>query len=40
MESDTGSSSRPAARPRKRADANAGIDNCAGGVGEITFEHC
>jgi hypothetical protein len=40
MESDTGSSWRPAARLRKRADANAAIDNCAGGVGEITFEDC
>jgi hypothetical protein len=30
----------PAARLRKRAEVNVGIDNCAGGVGEITFEDC
>jgi len=37
---DTGSSWRPPARLRKRAEANAAIDNRAGGVGEITFEGC
>jgi hypothetical protein len=35
-----GSSWRPAARLHKRADANAAIDNRAGGIGEITFEDC
>ena len=40
VEPDAGSSGRPPARLRKRADANATIDNRADGVGEITFEDC